>query len=360
MGTLYVPEQGSYVRKDGGVIVVMKAGKATYSVPMVKVDRVVVMGLGVQVSTAALVALTRAGIPVFFTDEEGARTWLPVVPAPINNALPRLAQALLVQDGARALPLVRAIVQGKLANQAALLRAHSWPWGVAGARTADALDRLGRQAAGAETGDQARGYEGAGAAAYWGGWVTALAGKLAFDPPFAGRGYHPPPDAVNALLSFGYTLLLQETITAAQMAGLDPAFGFFHVMEFGRPSTALDLEEEFRAPVVDDLVLGLLEAAAFGPADFGPGDKPRSVYLNDRGRQRFIAAYEGRMQQRVLYPHSPRADGKALSETWRRCVFLQAQQLARVVQDTPAVYQPLVWPRPAPAAARPAPEQEEE
>ena len=78
------------------------------------------------------------------------------------------------------------------------------------------------------------------AAAYFGAWRAALPKTWGFD----GRAFYPPPDPINAMLSFGYTLALHDVLTAIQITGLDPYLGTFHVIEAGRPSLALDLLEE--------------------------------------------------------------------------------------------------------------------
>jgi CRISPR-associated protein Cas1 len=46
---------------------------------------------------------------------------------------------------------------------------------------------------------------------------------------FTERQRRPPPDPVNAMLSFGYTLLAHEAVAALSTAGLDPAVGFLHL-----------------------------------------------------------------------------------------------------------------------------------
>src|SRR6266478_3909432 len=75
---------------------------------------------------------------------------------------------------------------------------------------------------------------------------------------FHGRSRRPPLDAVNALLSFLYTLLTHACRSAAESVGLDPSVGFLHRDRPGRPSLALDLMEELRPVLADRLVLSLI------------------------------------------------------------------------------------------------------
>ena len=65
-------------------------------------------------------------------------------------------------------------------------------------------------------------------------------------------------DPVNALLSFSYALLSSDCKSALESVGLDSAVGLYHKDRPGRPGLALDLMEEFRAPLADRLVLSLL------------------------------------------------------------------------------------------------------
>jgi len=98
------------------------------------------------------------------------------------------------------------------------------------------------------------GVEGDAARIYFGMFGTMLRSDLTF----AGRSRRPPRDPVNALLSFGYTLLTTELTGALAAQGLDPFVGVLHDLDYGRPSLALDLLEEFRQPIIDRLVLSVV------------------------------------------------------------------------------------------------------
>jgi CRISPR-associated protein Cas1 len=73
---------------------------------------------------------------------------------------------------------------------------------------------------------------------------------------------------VNALLSFGYTLVGAELTSLLDAMGYDPYIGFYHQLDYGRPSLALDLLEEFRVPAVDRLVLNLANLRTLQAHDF--------------------------------------------------------------------------------------------
>ena len=325
MTTLYVQEQGATVRKRDNQILVTKDGQTLREVPLAKLDQVVLMGRGVQMSTALLVDLIQRGVPVTLTNQHGSRHYATLTAGPSRFGELRTAQMAFVSTPNRALELARAIVQAKLANQRTLLA--STGWSSAPAAVAQ-IEAALASAASASAVDMVRGYEGAAAAAYFGAWRAALPPAWGFD----GRKFYPPPDPVNALLSFGYTLALNDMLTAVQITGLDPYLGTFHVIEAGRPSLALDLLEEFRPLVVDRLVLELLRKSAIPRERFErPAERPDAVYLGQDGRALFVDRYEALLESKVRLPGGEQT-------SLRRVMLLQAQAVARVIRGEQARY----------------------
>lgn len=319
MPTLYVQEQGAKVRKQDQQILVTKDDQVLREVPLAQLDQVVLMGRGVQISTALLVDLLERGVPVTITNQHGSRHYATLTAGPSRFGELRSAQMQFVGAPAQALELARAIVYAKLTNQRGLLTQTKWPAALA------ALGQIDAALAGlpaASTIDAVRGYEGSAAAAYFMAWRNALPQTWGFD----GRAFYPPPDPINAMLSFGYTLALHDVLTAIQITGLDPYLGTFHVIDAGRPSLALDLLEEFRPLLVDRLVLDLVRTSVIPPARFSqPADRPGAVYLDAAGRALLVERYEALMQSRARRPGGEQA-------TLRQVLLLQARQMARVMR----------------------------
>ncbi|MFO7170783.1 MAG: CRISPR-associated endonuclease Cas1 [Chloroflexota bacterium] len=335
MATLYVVEQGAELRCDGERIEVRRGEEILGSIPLVKLEDIVIIG-NVGLTTPAIKRLLDRGVEVTFLTVEGRYHGRLVGQVTAHAAL-RRAQYRRAEDAAWVLRQAQAYVTGKLRNQRALLRRFARNRATPppeATSAADALDlaiaRVGRTT----TLNALLGVEGSATARYFGGVRALLSPEWRFER----RSRRPPADPVNVLLSLGYTLLTHKMLGAVQAAGFDPYLGFLHQYDYGRPSLALDLIEEFRPLLVDSLVLRCCGDGRLTVADFAEGADPaRPVVLSDEGKRRFIAAFEERMRTEATHPDG--ADGRPGKVTYLRCLELQARRLARAVQRGEA-YEP--------------------
>ena len=326
---LIVDIQSTQLHKAGEWLDVQIDGETTQSIPMASVRQVILIGQGVSASTPLLFDLLWRGVDVVYQSQSGHSYFRLVGPESKHSAL-RVRQVLVAADPAQSLALARSTITGKLHNQAVVLHHYGEALG-----QSDALRVLAEQmanAAQADSLDALRGFEGSGAAAYFAAWPRQ------FDVPawnFRGRAYYPPPDPV--MLSLGYSLLLGDIIGAAQRIGLDPAIGFFHTIDYGRPSLALDLEEEFRPVIVDTLVLALLRQQLLRLTDFKRGDgNPGGILMSDDARRFFIERFQERLDVRVRHPAWEQ------NLTYKQCIERQVEHMARCILGRDPVYQPLL------------------
>jgi CRISPR-associated protein Cas1 len=228
------------------------------------------------------------------------------------------------------LKLARQIVVGKIRNQAVLAGR------ILRRKKNDSLQSCLAQlkasqdrARVCETMDVLLGIEGSAARAYFDVLAEAFEPRWNFDK----RTRRPPRDPVNALLSLGYTFLGYAMMTALEIVGLDPFLGYFHQESYGRPALALDLIEEFRAPLVDSLALGLLNRRLLREQDFGP-DEAGGIRLSPRGLRIFFREFSDKLESRVTL----RRIGRPLS--YRKLMEVQARRLANVLLDKETDYLP--------------------
>lgn len=347
MTTLYVKEQGSVVGRDGERLVIRKGGAVLEEVPIANVSEVALMG-NVQLTSQAVATLLAKEVDVVFLSTYGKYRGR-LAGTGSKHARLRHMQLLALGDEARTLAVAKAIVDGKINNQRVLLQRQQRrnetvaPGGDGGRGPVDpqrfdralaGMMRMRRAEAGADNLDSVRGYEGKAAAFYF----EAVRALLTPDWRFERREYHPPPDPFNALLSFGYSLLQKDVFAAVNRVGFDPYLGFFHELEYGRPSLALDLMEEWRPVIVDALALELVNRGSLRPEQFErTGAIKRPVQLGEAGVELVLRSYGNRLEASVYHPDAGSGGGRT---TVRQAIRLQAYRLARVILGTDAVYVP--------------------
>ncbi|MBK6842834.1 MAG: CRISPR-associated endonuclease Cas1 [Gemmatimonadetes bacterium] len=329
MTTLYIAEQGTYVRKTSDRLRVTRRDEVLAEVPCLHLERVAVFG-NVQFSTQSLVELLDHGISLSLFTRRGRYRGRLVAPLSGGAEL-RLRQAEVARTPELSGEFSAAIVRAKILNTAALLSRYrrNHPAAIT-ARAVDAIESAARDLNGAMSLDALRGVEGSAAAK-----AFACYGAMFREPfRFEGRSRRPPTDPVNALLSFGYMLLVAELEGLIEGHGLDPYVGFFHQLRHGRSSLALDVLEGLRAPLVDRAVSSACNLTVVTPEDF-EGDAAQGVRLRKDGLKRFLAHFESTMTTEVAHDDGAR--------TPRQTMRAQVERLARWLRDgTP--YEPYRFP----------------
>jgi CRISPR-associated protein Cas1 len=333
---LYVTEQGARLAISKRRLVVSHDGETLASVPLIHVSEVVLMG-NVGLTTPAIKTLLAKAIDVVFLNLDGRYRGRLVGPVSAHVAL-RQNQYRRMEDETFSLALARQLVAAKLAHMRVLLqrqrRAGPVQTAAAGAnlaRAITALDGVQERLSRANSRNSLNGVEGAASAAYFQAFRQLFGPEWRFEK----RLRRPPPDPVNVLLSYGYTLLTHAAVSAVSATGLDPFAGFLHTVDYNRPSLGLDLVEEFR-PLVDSVILWACHGGQITPNDFTPGRAAqRPLEMSDRARKRFLAAYERRLTDELTHPIL----NQKLS--LRRCLLAQARQLAGAVQSGQPDYVPL-------------------
>lgn len=152
---------------------------------------------------------------------------------------------------------------------------------------------------------------------------------------FGGRTRRPPMDCVNALLSFGYSMLTYECQSALEAVGLDSYVGFFHADRPGRAGLALDLVEEFRSYIVDRFVFSLINRGQLKKSHFEIKENG-SVLLSDKGRSVFLESWQKRKHTEVEHPFTKEKVKLMLLP------YVQAQLLAKAIRGDLESYPPFL------------------
>jgi CRISP-associated protein Cas1 len=331
---LYLALQGAHARLDSGRVIVESPGdQELLSVPSGTVARIVCFGaVGISAGLRSwalseevdLVFLSRRGSYLGHAQSAGG-----------EHRLARLrGQLAAADDTTRAIPFGRAVVHAKVRKQMILLQRLARR-GSAGAVTG-AVGQMGQLLVTLPecgTREELMGIEGAAARAYFG----ALGQIMPEGMTFPGRSRRPPEDTINAALSYGYAIILGEAVSALCAAGLDPAIGLMHAEQDRRPSLALDLMEEFRPLVVDQVVVSAARRAELRPEHGHREEAVHGVLLTRAGREVLIAGYERRMLEHT------KGALPGLSGSLRRHLYRQAERLAAYIHDPDASWTGLSW-----------------
>jgi len=338
LNTLFVTTPDAYLHVEGQTVCVEVERERRLQVPVHHIGSAVVFG-NVMVTPALIHRFADEGRSLVFLDRNGrfkARVEGPVS----GNVLLRRAQHAASGDSGRALEVARACVAGKLRNARHVLlrgaRDANDPSDAEALRQAARLLRSHlRKLPEAVDADVVRGLEGDGARVYFGAMTHLVRPDRREDFAFERRSRRPPLNRFNALISFLYSLLMNDCRSAVEGVGLDPQVGFLHEVRPGRAALALDLMEEFRPVVADRLALTLINRGQVDADDFEvrPGG---AVHLTDRGRKAVITAYQERKQDELTHPLLEQSVPLGLLP------HVQARLLARVLREDMEGYLPFL------------------
>jgi CRISPR-associated protein Cas1 len=303
--------------------------------PLFQLRQVLLTSKGILASTDAMRECAERGIPLHLISGHGELVGTLASPVGNATAATRREQLLAYLDE-RGRRYARAVVLGKLRNQANLLkyankyRKSAAPDAYEVVREAAlAIEQLALEAE-ALDGDgvdalrpRLLNLEGRAGHRYWQAVAALLKPRL---PDWPGRTHREATDPFNAALNYGYAILGTQVHDALLAAGLDPAAGFLHTDRAGKRSLVYDLIEEFRQAAVDRSLLALVNRQGSLRLDEG--------LLDRASKQRVAAAVLDRLASAEVY------EGKRHS--LRAIIWRQAQHLATFLRRERATYAPFV------------------
>jgi len=330
MSTLYLTEQGLVLSKTQHRLVISKNGKTIKEIPIFQVERIVIFG-NIQISTQALDLILDSGIECSFLTSKGKFRGV-LRPVEQGNVFLRIAQYERYLDESFRCEFSKEIVKGKIINQLNEIKrfAKNHPE-ISLEQKINDLDRILKTIREENSINALLGIEGYSTSVYFSTFKKMIKKEFEFNE----RTRRPPKDPVNALLSLGYTLITNEIFSLLCASGFDPYIGYYHDLVYNRPSLALDIVEEFRTPIVDRLVLNLINHHMISLDDFEQKEDSDGIYLRNEARKMFFAEYEKIMTQ--IFVHK-----KAKTETnFRNILKEQVYLLLRVIQEN-ELYKPFI------------------
>ncbi|MEQ8465943.1 type I-MYXAN CRISPR-associated endonuclease Cas1 [Coleofasciculus sp. E1-EBD-02] len=319
---IHVLEPGTAVGRTGEQLKLSRRGQPVETVPVRQVGQLVLHSFS-QISTQALHFCVTQGIGVHFIS--GGGRYIGSFDTRQGSIQRRIHQYQALNQPDTCLELARKLVTCRGQGQRKfLMRGKRGSQGKSAKlkRAIAQMKAVLKNVSSAPYRESLLGLEGNLAASYFTALPCLIAATVPPELRFDHRNRRPPKDRFNALLSFGYALLIKDVMNAILTVGLEPALGFYHQPRSQASPLALDLMEIFRVPLVDMVVMASINKGQWDvQADFDV--RGVQVWLSDTGRRKFVGLYERRKQETWKHPVT------GYSLTYRRLLELEVRLLEK-------------------------------
>jgi len=338
MNTLYITSPDSYLGLDGETIIVKREDLDDIRIPLHNIESVLAFGY-TGASPALMGALAERNISLCFLTQNG-RFLSRIIGESHGNILLRKEQYRISDDEPRSLKIAKQIISAKIHNSRWIIERaiRDYPLRLDIEKLKNRslyLQDMISQAQSSKNLEELRGIEGKSASSYFGVFDDLiLQQKDHFF--FKSRSRRPPLDNMNAMLSFGYTLLANDTAAALESVGLDAYAGFLHRDRPGRISLALDIMEEFRGPLVERMVISMINKKVVSGKGFIKEESGGIIMTKDT-RDIFLKTWQERKKEIITHPFL-----KEKME-WGLVPYAQALLLARFIRKDLDAYPVFLW-----------------
>ncbi|OFI05276.1 CRISPR-associated endonuclease Cas1 [Clostridium acetireducens DSM 10703] len=116
---------------------------------------------------------------------------------------------------------------------------------------------------------------------------------------FEKRSKRPPLDKINALISFGNSIMYTTVLSEIYETQLDPRIGYLHSTNNRRFTLNLDIAEIFKPIIVDRVIFSLINKKMLTKDDFQK--EMRGIILNEKGKRKFIEEYNEKLSTTIKH-----------------------------------------------------------
>ncbi|MEN3012993.1 MAG: CRISPR-associated endonuclease Cas1 [Endomicrobiia bacterium] len=323
MTSLYITEDYAVIKKHQQRIVVQKDDRILLEVPSFKIDKILLFGK-IQITADAIEWLLENNIDVAFFNQYG-RLKAKLQNIESKNVYLRILQYETYQDEKRRLSIAKSIVKGKIENMISFIKKfHKNHPDISFDEEINFLKKSVELLERKQHIGGVLGVEGVACSVYFGSFNKFLLNPH-WHGSFSGRTKRPPRDPLNSLLSLGYSLVTNELVSVLCGVGFDPYVGFLHEIDYGRPSLAVDLLEEFRVAVVDRVVIEMVNNRVISIDDFDY--KENTVLMKKESLKKFFEHFDRKLNT------SFRDYFTQQEITYRKAFYIQTQKLAKAIYE---------------------------
>lgn len=277
--TAYFTRNGTKLEKRGDSILAISLDGCKNYFPLEQIDQICLQGT-VHVSWPLFNEISKRGIIVHYSTY-GGKPKGTFLPPQRTNGKVRLLQYKSYFSEKR-IGIAKGIISTASKNKLTILkRYYRKTFDANIAKSVTSITSCIKQLKECESVESLRGYEGMITRLYYSCFETIFKQFC-----FENRNRQPPQDPINALLSFGYMVLYDEMSGLIFNTGLDVSLGFLHEMGTAKPSLSLDLSEVFKQPLIDSIILELVNNNRLQDKHFLR--KEKFCFLNNLGKNLFL------------------------------------------------------------------------
>ena len=287
----YINQSGRLRRKDN-TIYIEKEDNSRVPIPVEDVDAFYLYG-EIDFNTRLLNFLTQKQVPVHVFNYYGYYSGTYYPREYLVSGFLTVKQVQHYQRKTKRLPIAREFVSAAANNMLINLRYYT-NRGKDCSQQIESIQAIAESVGDAKDVNGLMGMEGNIRETYYSSLNTIL--KL--DTPFERRVRRPPDTPINALISFGNSLMYTACLTELYRTQLNPTISFLHEPGDRRFSLSLDLAEIFKPVIVDRLIFRLLNRQQLQESKHF-SEELGGCYLNEAGRLIFLQAYDDQLKQTI-------------------------------------------------------------
>ena len=324
---IYIFSEGELHRKHNTLYFQGSDGKKKF-VPIENTGEIYIFG-EVTVNKKLLELLTKAQIILHFFNYHGYYVGSYYPREYYNSGYMILKQAEYYLDESKRLDLARRFVTGAVANMEKVLAYYhnrGIPLDESLTTIGDLKDSLEKQDGISEL----MAIEGNIREAYYKAFGQIVKNG---EFEFSKRTKRPPENRLNAMISFGNSIIYTIVLSEIYKTHLDPRIGFLHATNFRRFTLNLDVAEIFKPVLVDRVIFYLLNKGMIKESDFR--DDLNGIYMKENANKTFISELDKRLATTIEH----RQLGRKVS--YRRLIRLELYKLEKHVMGEKK-YQPFV------------------
>ena len=316
----HIVSEGILERQENTIYFINKGGKRP--LPIESVQQLYAHG-PLTISSGVIHYFAQKGVPIHFFNYYGFYD---------GSFYPReklISGELLVKqvehyiDPIKRMRIARKIVYGAIENMRKTITEYKIEGKV------DTLSKLASEVENANTITELMNVEARARIEYYDCFDYILTGDLKYER----RTRQPPENEINALISFGNSLLYTTTLTEIYNTQLSPVVSYLHEPGERRFSLCLDISEIFKPLIVDRLIFYLVNKRVIQKDDFRK--ELNGILLTEEGKRKFLQYYEEKLATTIKHRSLRR------NISYQRLIRLEAYKLIKHIMDIKE-YKPFV------------------